>query len=113
MEDFSCLRLYGFQGKPSLFPFYVSNKIFTIEVCIQYKYCVHLFNKKRKNQYNSFPWKIGDISMNNISHLDEFTTQFDHFNLHEIHTIKGFDPKGLFPSHMFSIGYGSSFNMIV
>jgi hypothetical protein len=46
----------------------------------------------------------------NISHLDEFTTHFDHFNLKEVHEIQGFDPNNLFSTHMFAIGYGSSFN---
>jgi hypothetical protein len=33
MEDFNFIRLYGFKGKPSLLPFYVSDRLFIIEVC--------------------------------------------------------------------------------
>jgi len=33
MEEFNFIRLYGFQGKPSLLPFYVSDILFIIEVC--------------------------------------------------------------------------------
>jgi hypothetical protein len=47
-----------------------------------------LFNEKRKKQFIPLPWKIGEIFVKNISHLDEFTTQFDHFNLEEVHAIK-------------------------
>jgi hypothetical protein len=49
----------------------------------------------------------------NISHLDEYTTQFDQFSLKEVQEIQGFDPKDLFLAHMFSIGYGSSFSKFV
>jgi len=38
MEDFSFIGLYGFQGKPSVLPFYVFDRIFTVEVCKQYNY---------------------------------------------------------------------------
>jgi hypothetical protein len=111
MEDFSFIRLYGFQGKPYLLPFYVSNKLFTIKVCRQYKYWAHFFNEKRKKSNSSlYHVKIGEIFVKNISHLDEFTTHFDQFNLKEVHAIHGFDPNNLFSTHMFTIGYGSSFN---
>jgi hypothetical protein len=33
LEDFGLLRLFGFQGKPFLLPFYVSDRLFVIEVC--------------------------------------------------------------------------------
>jgi hypothetical protein len=54
LEDFSFIRLYGFQGKPSLLPFYVSDKLFTIEVCKQYKYWAHFFNEKKKKAIHPF-----------------------------------------------------------
>jgi hypothetical protein len=37
LEDFGLLRLFGFQGKPFLLPFYVSDRLFVIEVCGEYK----------------------------------------------------------------------------
>jgi hypothetical protein len=61
LDDFSYIRLYDFQGKPSLLPFYVSNKLFTIEVCKQYKFWAHFFNEKRKKQFIPLPWRIGEI----------------------------------------------------
>jgi hypothetical protein len=84
MEYFSFIRLYGFQGKPSLFPFYISDRIFIVELCKQYKYWMHFFGEKRKMQFNPFPWKVGEMSMKNMSHLYEYTTQFDQFNLKEV-----------------------------
>jgi hypothetical protein len=53
LDDFSFIRLYGFEEKPSLLPFYVSNKLFVIEVCKQYKFWAHFFNEKRKKQVHS------------------------------------------------------------
>jgi len=58
MEDFIFIRLYGFKGKPSLLPFFVSNRLFIVEVCKQYKYWVHFFNEKRKNKFIMLSWKV-------------------------------------------------------
>jgi hypothetical protein len=77
MEDFSFIRLYGFKGKPYLLLFYVSNKLFTIKVCRQYKYWAHFFNEKEKKVIHPIFVKIGEISVKNISRLDEFTTHID------------------------------------
>jgi hypothetical protein len=41
-EDFSLLRLFGFQ-------------LFVTEVCKQYKYWAHFFNEKRKNKFIPSP----------------------------------------------------------
>jgi len=37
LVEFSLLRFFRFQGKPLLLPFYVSDRLFIIEVCRQYK----------------------------------------------------------------------------
>jgi len=52
------MRLYGFEGKPSLLPFYVSKKIFTIEVCRKYKYWAHFFDENWRN-YNKEYFPLG------------------------------------------------------
>jgi hypothetical protein len=46
------------------------------------------------------PWKIGEIIVKNISHLDEFAKHFDNFKLREVPEIPGFDPNDLFTTHM-------------
>jgi hypothetical protein len=92
LDDFSFIRLYGFQGKPSLLPFYVSDKLFTIEFCKQYKLWAHFFNKKRKKQFIPLPWRIGEITVKNISHLDELAIQFDNFKLREILKFRALTP---------------------
>jgi hypothetical protein len=109
MEDFSVLRLFGFQGKPFFLPFYVSDRHFVIEVCRQYKYWAHFFNEKRKKQFIPFPWRVGEIVVKHISHLDEFAGQFDQLGLKEAKCIKGFDPNDLFSAHMSLVGYSSYF----
>jgi hypothetical protein len=53
LDDFNYFKLYGFQGKPYLLPFYVSDKFFIVEVCRQYKYWAHFFNEKWKKQFIS------------------------------------------------------------
>jgi hypothetical protein len=84
LDDFSFIRLYDFEEKPSLLPFYVSDKFFVIEVCKQYKFWAHFFNEKRKKKFIPLPWKIGEVIVKNISHLDEFAKYFDNFKLREV-----------------------------
>jgi hypothetical protein len=48
MDDFSFIRLYDFEEKPSLLPFYMLDKFFVIEVCKQYNFWAHFFNEKKK-----------------------------------------------------------------
>jgi hypothetical protein len=110
MDDFSIIRLYCSHEKPSLLPFYVSDRLFIVEVCKQYKFWAHFFNEKRKKQFIPLPWKIGEITMKSISHLDETSTHFDLFNLKQANEIKGFDPNQLFMTHMTSVGYNMAFS---
>jgi hypothetical protein len=93
-----------------LLPFYVFDILFIVEVCRQYKYWAHFFNEKRKKQFIPLPWKVGEMFVKNISHLDEYTIQFDHLSLKEVQAIHGFDPKDLFSAHMSLIRYGSYFS---
>jgi hypothetical protein len=110
MENFSIIRLYCSHEKPSYLPYYVSDKIFIVEICKQYKFWAHFFNEKRKKQFIPLPWKIGEITVKSIAHLDEISTQFDLFNLKKANEIKGFNPNQLFMTHMTSVGYSMSFS---
>jgi hypothetical protein len=47
-EDFTVIRLYCSHEKPSYMTYYVSDKIFIIEICTKYKFWTHLFNEKSK-----------------------------------------------------------------
>jgi hypothetical protein len=79
-------------------------------VCRQYKYWAHFFNEKRKKQFIPFPWRVGEIVVKHISHLDEFVVQLDQLSLKEAQAIKGFDPKDSFSAHMSLVGYSSYFS---
>jgi len=87
----------------------VSDKFFIIEVCKQYKLWAHFFNEKRKKQFIPLPWKIGEIIVKNISHVDEFSNHFDNLKLREVPEAPRFDPNDLFTTNVYEIGYGSSF----
>jgi hypothetical protein len=71
IEDFSIIRLFGCEDKPFLLPFYVLDIYLVIEVSRQYKSWAHFLNEKRKNKSIMLPWKIGEIIVKYISHLDE------------------------------------------
>jgi hypothetical protein len=86
--------------------------IFFVEVCRQYKSWAHLFNEKRKKQFIPLPWKIREIIVKHISHLDELAGQLDQLGLNETKLVEGFDPNDLFTAHMSSIGYSSYFTKI-
>jgi hypothetical protein len=110
MENFSTIRLYCSHEKPSFLPYYISDRLFIVEVCKQYKFWAHFFNEKRKIQFIPSPWKIREITMKSISHLDETSTQFDLFNLDQANEIKGFNHNQLLITHMTSIGYSVPFS---
>jgi hypothetical protein len=47
-KDFTIIRLFGGEENPFLLPFYVSDRIFTEEMCRKYKTWVHFFYDRRK-----------------------------------------------------------------
>jgi hypothetical protein len=48
--------------------------------------------------------------LKNTTNIDEFSVQFDQFNLNKVDEIKGFDPNHIFLKHMTSVGYNVSFS---
>ena len=86
------------------------DRLFIVETCKPYKFWAHIFNEKRKKQFIPLPWKIGEITMKSISHLDENSTQIELFILKKDNEMKGFNPNQLFMIHMTSIGYSVSFS---
>jgi hypothetical protein len=83
-----------------------------VEVCRKYKSWAHFFNEKRKKQFIPLPWKIGEIIVKHISHLDELAGHLDQLGLKEVELVEGFDPNDMFTAHMASIGYSSYFTKI-
>jgi hypothetical protein len=61
------------------------------------------FDKKRKRHIIPMPFKIVDISVKISASMVEMVGLFDSFNMKEVKSLKGFDPKGVFISHMVSI----------
>jgi hypothetical protein len=74
-------------------PFYVSDKIFMIEVCRKYRFWDNFFLQRKKKQFTVFPWKVGEIILRSTLKIDEFATQFDQYNLKLADLIKVFDPQ--------------------
>jgi hypothetical protein len=58
------------------------------------------------------PWRVREVVVKHISHLDEFAGQFDQLGLKEVECIEGFDPNDLFTAHMSLVGYSSYFTKI-
>jgi hypothetical protein len=49
MDDYNIIRVFCSHEKPIFLPYYVSDKLFIIEVERQYKLWFHTFYEKRKN----------------------------------------------------------------
>jgi hypothetical protein len=47
--------------------------------------------------------------MKSITHITKISCGFDSFDLKEVDEIWGFDPKGVFKTHLISFNYESSF----
>jgi hypothetical protein len=104
MDDYNIIRVFCSNEKPIFLPYYVSDKLFIIEMDRQYKFWFHTFSEKRKNQFIPLPWKVGEIILRGISKIDEYASYFDHSNLRYAEEIKGFDPSHLFYNHLISVG---------
>jgi hypothetical protein len=61
-------------------------------------------SEKRKNQFISLPWKVGEIFLWGISKIDEYVAYFENSDLKFAEEIKGLDPNHLFYNHFLSIG---------
>jgi hypothetical protein len=48
MEHFSIIKIYCSHERPSYLKFYVSDKMFFVEVCKQYRFWAHFFHENRK-----------------------------------------------------------------
>jgi hypothetical protein len=64
---------------------------------------VFLLEKKRKRQFISLPFNVVDITIKGLSHLTEVSEMLNVFHLKEVEPFKGFDPEGLFSSHLLSM----------
>jgi len=57
MDDYNIIRILCSHEKPIFVPYYVSNKLFMIEVERQYKFWFHIFYEKREKTTYSFALK--------------------------------------------------------
>jgi hypothetical protein len=71
-----------------------------------------LLQREEKEAIHPLPWKIGEIIVKHISHLDELAGHLDQLGLKEVELVEGFDPNDMFTAHMASIGYSSYFTKI-
>ena len=73
MEHFRIIKIYYSRERPSYLPYYVSDKIFVVEMCRQCNFGAIFFHEKRKKQFIPFPWRIGEITLRNIVNIYEFS----------------------------------------
>ena len=104
-DEHTYFKLYRFEGTPFLLPRFVTNYIFTSEVCQQYLYWCSFFEQKKKHQFMQTPFSVAKIRVNNIFHLKEVAREFDIFEFVKGPTIHGFDPEGNFVAHLNFVGY--------
>jgi hypothetical protein len=109
MENHSVIKIFYSKEDPSFLPYHVSEKLFIIEVARQYNFWLHFFHEKRKKQFISLSWKIGDFIFRIINKIDTFSSDFNNVSLKYAENIKGFDPNNIFVEHMLSVGFSNSF----
>jgi hypothetical protein len=59
MDDYNIIGVFCSHEKPIFLPYYVSGKLFVIEVARQYKLWVYTSYEKRKKKFISLSWKVG------------------------------------------------------
>jgi len=110
IHHFNIIRIYCSHKKPSYLSYYVSDNMFLVEVCKQYRFWSHFFHEKRKNKFIPLPWKIWEIMLKNTAKLMNFSVHFDQFDLKKENEIKGFDHNQSFMKQITLIGYNVSFS---
>jgi len=76
-KNYNVIRIFGSPGNPFFLPYYISDKIFIIEVARQYKLWLHFFHEKRKRQFILLPWKIKEIMLRGIAEIDDYSTHLN------------------------------------
>jgi hypothetical protein len=95
--------LYVFEGKPLLLPNFVCDQYFVAKVSKQYRTWSSFFEKKRKRQFISLPFNEANIKIKILLHFSKVSEMLNVFHLKEVEPFKGFDPEGLFSSHLLSL----------
>jgi hypothetical protein len=114
MEDYNVIRVFFSIEKLIFLPYYISDKMFIIEIARKYKFQFHTFSEKRKKQFIPLPWKVGDNILQRISKIDEYASCFNHSYLRLTKEIKGFDPNHLFYNTFLSVGLNPALlNLVV
>jgi hypothetical protein len=108
MDNYNIIRIFCSHEKPIYLPYYVSDKLFIIEVARKYKFWFHAFYERRKKLFIPLPWRVGEILLRGISKIDEYASYFDQFNLKFAEEIKGFDLNHIFYNHMVLVGINST-----
>lgn len=92
--------MYGFEGTPFLLPRFFTNKLFVSELCRQYLYWSFFFEKKHKNQFLQIPFSVENVRIKSLLHLRKVEGEYKLCEFVEGPAIQGFDPKGIFVSHL-------------
>jgi hypothetical protein len=77
MENYYVIQIFCSRESPFFLPYYISDKIFMIEVSRKYRFWLHFFNEKRKRQFIPLPWKIGEITIRGITKIEEYSTHLN------------------------------------
>jgi hypothetical protein len=84
MENYNVIRIFGSRESPFFLPWYISEKMFIIEVARQYRLWLHFFHEKRKRKFIPLPWKVGEIMLRGIAKIDDYSTYLNKFNTHDV-----------------------------
>jgi hypothetical protein len=109
MENYNIIGVFFSVEKPIFIPYYISDKLFIIEIAWQYKFWFPILSKKRKNKFIPLPWKFGKIILWRISKIDEYVAYFENSDLNFAKEIQDFDPNPLFYNHLLSVQLGPTF----
>lgn len=103
------IGIYGFQDNPLLFPKFFMDKCFVAEVPRQYHPWLILFECKKKKQYITFPFIVGEVTIKNTIHLVKFAKALKYFILSGIEDVQDFYLEAIFSRHLSIIRYVNLF----
>jgi hypothetical protein len=109
MENYNVIRIFESKQNPSFLPCHISGTMFFVEIARKYTYWLHFSHEKRKSQFISLPWKVGDFMVRNMNKIYSFVGHFHSFNLKFAEKVKGFELDGIFVEHLLVVSFNNYF----
>jgi len=108
-DNFTYTKLFGFEKEPLLLQIFFNDMYFVMELCRKHEEWCTLFKLKNKCQFIPIPFQILGIKVKSMIALTKVAKWLDLFDIRWEEASKGFNPIGIFTTHLLEIRYTTLF----